>query len=801
LLPLALAFGCSPAKIALDDSGSASDTDTGPSTVTDGALSATPASVDFGLLFVGQVGTQTVTIENVGESDVSVAVSLRGAAFAEYAVTLADPAPAPGATTDAVVTFTPTVAGEADAELVIVDTLGDADIAIPMVGQVQMDGDGDGVGSVASGGTDCDDTNAAVYPGATETWYDGVDADCAGDDDFDQDADGATNDVDCDDTDATVFPGAVEAWYDGIDGDCAGDDDFDQDADGYANDVDCNDTDPAVNPGAADTWYDGIDSDCAGNDDSDQDGDGVSVDTDCNDLDAAVFPGASDTWYDGIDSDCAGDDDYDQDLDGVDSPTDCNDTDPTVTGPVAETWNGIDDDCDGAIDDLSISDAASGALYGPTASLGLGTKYGLSIGGDLTGDGADDLVVASPSSGSGYAWVVSGASAATADGSVADYDTAALTGQSYYNLGYLVGPQHDLTGDGTADLLIAGSYSYYYYYYGRGWLLEGGSALTGSIGVTSTYTARFEGDSGNDALRWVVAGDIDGDGTPDVVTGCWNDNYSTGSYYGGDNSTGNVAVFAGGALSGEYDLGDSDDQIHGSAEDDYLGYALVTADLDGDGYDDILAGAPGVDTGATDGGAVYVFAGNATLDWDVRADDANAAEVISATRSRGFGTDPLATPGDVDGDGQIDLLLTSQTGGVAYLWWDASTVSGSLYASAADLTITGTAGATPSSASYAADLDGDGADEIVLGASGDDTMGADAGAAYVFAPAPGTSGTWTTANASATFYGAAAGDALGAGLASGGDADGDGRDDLLIGATGVDTVASGGGAVYVVLGQ
>jgi hypothetical protein len=71
----------------------------------------------------------------------------------------------------------------------------------------------------------------------------------------------------------------------------------------------------------------------------------------------------------------------------------------------------------------------------------------------------------------------------------------------------------------------------------------------------------------------------------------------------------------------------------------------------------------------------------------------------------------------------------------------------------------------------------------------------------VFAPAPGTSGTWTTANASATFYGAAAGDALGAGLASGGDADGDGRDDLLIGATGVDTVASGGGAVYVVLGQ
>jgi len=50
-----------------------------------------------------------------------------------------------------------------------------------------------------------------VHPGAKETWYDGVDSDCAGDDDFDQDGDGWQVDEDCDDTDPDAWPGA-EGW-------------------------------------------------------------------------------------------------------------------------------------------------------------------------------------------------------------------------------------------------------------------------------------------------------------------------------------------------------------------------------------------------------------------------------------------------------------------------------------------------------------------------------------------------------------------------------------------------------------
>lgn len=134
-----------------------------------------------------------------------------------------------------------------------------------------FDSDGDGY-SVDDG--DCDDADAAVSPGATETWYDGVDSDCAGDDDADADADGHPSadhgGDDCDDADAAAYPGATETWYDGVDQDCEGGDDDDADGDGYASaehgGEDCDDGDPTVRPGATETWGDGIDQDCDGDD-------------------------------------------------------------------------------------------------------------------------------------------------------------------------------------------------------------------------------------------------------------------------------------------------------------------------------------------------------------------------------------------------------------------------------------------------------------------------------------------------------------------------------------------------------
>ncbi len=806
IVPLFLAMACDTAKIVvddtavgvddtdLDDTDTAGDTDTA---VTDGALSVSPTSVDFGVVFVGRSGAGTVTVENVGDSAIELGAVVEG----DPAFTLTLPAsPGPGEAADIVLAFTPTDFGALAADLVVTDALGEARVVVTLTGQAQIDADGDDHGSIASGGLDCDDTAASAYPGATEVWYDGIDQDCAGDDDYDRDADGSIYTDDCDDGDPAAFPGAAEVWYDGVDQDCAGGDDFDQDLDGFAVGADCDDTDATINPDAEDAWYDGVDADCAGNDDSDQDADGSPSPEDCADTDAGVYPGAPDAWYDGLDADCAGDDDYDQDLDGVDYPTDCNDTDATVTGPVAETLDGVDNDCDGIVDDVGVDSVASGVLDGPISSLGLGGAGNLSIGGDLLGNGGDDLVLASDSASYGYGWVISGATGATADGSVRDYDTAEITGSSgYYVLGNVIGPMDDLTGDGTPDLLVSGSSSYYYE--GRGWLVAGGSGLTGSISTGTTYTAQFEGDSGDDMLRWSASGDIDGDGTPEVVVGCMTDNYIPSGYYYGDSVSGVLGVFEGGAFAGSYDIGDAEAQIAGADDYHYLGASLLVVDLDDDGYEDILAGAYGVDDGASNAGAVYVIGGNASLDWDSRVDDAADATINGSVASQYLGSDAFAEPGDHDGDGTLDLVLHNDTTGAAWLFWDAGSLAGSASIVSADIVITGTAASFGVSGGYASDLDGDGADEIYVGAFADDTAGTDAGAVYRFEPGTGDGGAWTTANATAVFLGVNAGDALGAGLAAGGDADGDGLDDLLLGATGSDTLAVDGGAVYVLLGE
>jgi hypothetical protein len=241
-------------------------------------------------------------------------------------------------------------------------------------------------GYVASSG-DCDDTNSNIHPGATET-CDGVDNDCDGSTDEgcqadntyyrDADDDGygdpansikasttpigyVSDNTDCDDTDADINPGATESC-DGIDNDC---DDLidegcattttfyrDADGDGYGDpndtkqatstpagyvedNTDCNDDDADINPGATEIC-DGLDNDCDG-----------TVDEGCDGLS---------TYY--RDADCDGYGDPNNSLQASTLPDcyvanndDCNDSNRKINPNVPEICDGIDNNCDGTVDE------------------------------------------------------------------------------------------------------------------------------------------------------------------------------------------------------------------------------------------------------------------------------------------------------------------------------------------------------------------------------------------------------------------------------------------------------------------
>jgi hypothetical protein len=92
---------------------------------------------------------------------------------------------------------------------------------------------------------------------------------------------------------------------------------------------------------------------------ADADGDGYDAPADCDDTDPDVFPDAEDAPYDGVDADCAGNSDYDVDGDGYDAGRDggdCNDADPDIGPDADETCNGLDDDCDGHVDEGAVDE-------------------------------------------------------------------------------------------------------------------------------------------------------------------------------------------------------------------------------------------------------------------------------------------------------------------------------------------------------------------------------------------------------------------------------------------------------------
>ena len=742
----------------------------------------------------------------------------------------------------------------------------DDDSAVTGTTTWYADSDGDGYGNATSttdacampsdhvsDSTDCDDTDSAISPAATET-CNGEDDDCDGDvDDADSSVTGTTtwyadadsdgyggatistvscdapsgfvdDSSDCDDTLSTVRPDADETCNT-LDDDCDGlvdDDDTvvdlasltafyaDADGDGYGLSTstttaceapsgyadmggDCDDTDSAISPGAIEVCN-SVDDDCDGDIDADDDSaSGVAV------------------YYPDVDGDGYGDEDLG--AAACSSPGsgyitaggDCEDADATVSPAETEVCgDGLDNDCSGG--DQSCSTGGStgggaGTLY-TVDTLAFASIQGLAqyddvgqqvaAAGDLDGDGSDDLLLGIDDKGKAYVYLgpLSGSH---------DYTDADITftgERSTGDVGWNVLHTGDVDQDGQDDIMLGGRYDYHSSISSNGGVYLWNGPVTGGTFDYTTADVQIEGSGTRDYLGGLFqnVGDVNGDGITDLLIGGRgaHPTKSSSYYYGA------VFLFHGPVTSGT-EL-DAVAYLEGDYSYGYVGERKADGrgDIDGDGFSDLLVSQYGEET-------FHVLFGPVTGSGDLSA----VADLTIVGSSSGATGQVLGFAGDLDGDGLDDIYAgdpyfdysSSETNsGRVFVWYgpmsaasSAAQLADARFQSARKDDLLGYDVAVPG------DLDGDGALDLVMGAYGDDDLASNAGAAYIVTDTP--SGTYDLdTDFHAKVVGAGAGDELGWGMGAVGDLDGDGIDDLGLGAPGENTVAYDAGVLYLLSG-
>jgi len=426
-------------------------------------------------------------------------------------------------------------------------------------------------------------------------------------------------------------------------------------------------------------------------------------------------------------------------------------------------------------------------------------SYSVSSAGDINGDGYDDLVVGASrsdlkASDTGAAFIYHGGPSMSTTSTYDIYLEYASTDDAQF--GRSVSSAGDINGDGYDDVVVGAFISNLKATEtGAAFIYYGGSSMS----TTSTYDVYLEYAStdtyayfGNSVSS---GGDVNGDGYDDVIVG---------AYYSGLKAPGAGAAFiyhGGPAMetTSTYNIY----LEYASTDNAYFGYSVSSAgDVNGDGYDDIVVGADSSSLKASWAGAAFIYHGGPSMQ---TTSTYNIYLEYASTDNAVFGHS-VSSAGDINGDGYNDVVvgasesnLKATDAGAAFIFHGGPSMqTTSTYDVYLEYASTDASAYFGESVSSGGDVNGDGYDDVIVGAYYSDLKATGAGAAFIYHGGPSMS-TTSTYNVyleyASTDYAA-----FGWSVSSGGDINGDGYDDVVVGADSSDLKASSAGAVFLHMG-
>ena len=560
---------------------------------------------------------------------------------------------------------------------------------------------------------------------------------------------------------------------------------------------DCNDGVFEINPGADEVCGDGIDNNCDGNIDdanavdalwwfADLDGDSWGRDAgaikactqpsiflsavvnrggDCNDENPLINPGAFEVC-DGVDNNCDGD----IDVNAIDAPTwfadvdgdgfgdrlstsaacsvpsgyvadftDCDDTDPAIKPGATEVCDYIDNNCDGRNyigGPMSAGSASRMSIVGKSA----GDRIGETVDflGDQDGDGLDELVIGAP-------W-------------------SSPEGRTHAGAVYI---KRGVASGGDLDFDV----------------VRDDGVPTWDVELYGTRSNAFFGHA-------VATGDYNGDGVEDIAVTAWGARVPR-------QDMGAVYVFLGPLQNGSFPAESADMIIRGGSQGDRLGWSIDAADLDGDGLDDLVIGAPRNGDVLPNQGAAYVVYGRDPFIGDTRINQIQDAVIYGAEDGAAAGFTVAA--GDLNADGFGEVIVGSpefgalNNGSVDIVYGSAARLSGITSSSS---TLTGLSNLEQLGLALAAggDVNGDGIEDLLIGTFGN--------RAHLVLGTPGNiASAVINAVPSAIRFNGTLGQNAGESVAFVGDVNGDGFEEFVVSAHRSNDAGQNAGMVFFVYGR